>query len=81
MEGYFGSDIIILNRGQKTTPGQAPPCQNFGTSSTKRHLTNVRFNAHHTHGDCQRKRVSSLEPCDSETLPLDHCGLVNFRKT
>ncbi|GBL97278.1 hypothetical protein AVEN_274625-1, partial [Araneus ventricosus] len=35
-EGYFGTDLVILNRGQmtRTTPELAPPSQSFRATPT-----------------------------------------------
>ncbi|GBM86257.1 hypothetical protein AVEN_264508-1 [Araneus ventricosus] len=33
-EGYFGTDLVILNLGQMTTPELTPPSPNFHTTPT-----------------------------------------------
>ncbi|GBM58125.1 hypothetical protein AVEN_125013-1 [Araneus ventricosus] len=76
-EGYFGTDLQILNRGSTTrrTPELAPPLQTsavpLGPTSdlTWIRLTNTSY--------LQWNRVSNLKPSgfEAETLPKGHHGL------
>ncbi|GBN09613.1 hypothetical protein AVEN_44887-1 [Araneus ventricosus] len=80
IEGYFGTCLVNLNRGQMTrvTPELAPASPNFRNTPAGRHFTHVRFNVPQAHkqADLQWNRASHLKPfgSEAETLPQGHRG-------
>ncbi|GBM56942.1 hypothetical protein AVEN_82433-1 [Araneus ventricosus] len=79
-EGYFGTDLAILNRGQITssTPELSLPSPNFRTNPAGRRLVttcDLTFNSTHTLRIFSGIGSRTWKP-EAETIPEGHRGVI-----